>query len=66
MMTLPQGSPLSPACFNAYTLPITRVSLPAKFEILTFADGVLAVGAGKDMATQDRQMQSVLDDIRAV
>lgn len=66
MMALPQGSPLSPACFNAYTLPIAKMSLPPKFEILTFADDVLVVGTGKDMATLERQMQQVLNDIHAV
>ena len=42
------------------------MSLPAKFEILTFADDVLVVRAGKDVATLERQMQNVLNDIRAV
>ena len=66
MMALPQGSPLSPVCFNAYTLPIATMSLPPKFDILTFADDVLLVGTGKDMATLERQMQGALDDIQAI
>ena len=42
------------------------MSLPPKFDILTFADDVLLVGTGKDMATLERQMQEALDDIQAI
>ncbi|KAF0314667.1 putative RNA-directed DNA polymerase from transposon BS [Amphibalanus amphitrite] len=66
MMALPQGSPLSPICFNAYTLPIASMSLPSKFHVLTFADNVLVVGTGKDMAVLERHMQEALDDILTI
>ena len=34
-MALPQGSPLSPVCFNDYTLPLAAMSVPPNFTIFT-------------------------------
>ena len=40
-MALPQGSSLSPVCFNAYSACIAAQQTPPTTKILTFADDVV-------------------------
>ncbi|KAF0305316.1 Dipeptidyl peptidase 1 [Amphibalanus amphitrite] len=61
-MALPQGSPLSPVCFNAYTLPLATLPVPPNFTVYTFADDILLCGTGGCLPTVANQMQEVLDD----
>ena len=65
-MALPQGSPLSPVCFNVYTLPLATMSVPPNFTIFTFADDVLVCGTGGSLPDVATQMQGVLDDVQAI
>ncbi|KAF0307987.1 putative RNA-directed DNA polymerase from transposon X-element [Amphibalanus amphitrite] len=63
-MALPQGSPPSPVCFNAYTLPLATLPVPPNFTVYTFADDILLCGTGGCLPTVANQMQEVLDDTR--
>ena len=66
MMALPQGSPLSPVCFNAYTLPIADMTLPLNMKLFTFADDLLLVGTGKSLDLLQSQMQETLDSLNVI
>ena len=60
---LPQGSPLSPICFNVYTAAITANQLRGPGRTLSFADDVLVYRSGKDRKSIAESLQQELDRI---
>ena len=65
-MALPQGSPLSPVCFNAYTLPLATMPVPPNVTIYTLADDILLLGTGGYFPAVVTQMQEVLNAVHLV
>ena len=60
---LPQGSPISPVCFNAYTEPLASLQVPDGAAVLTFADDMLILTRAREASELVRRTQAILDQI---
>ena len=58
---LPQGSPLSPVLFNAYTVRITAEQITGRGRTLSYADDILVYRQGKDRERVADDLQTELD-----
>ena len=63
---LPQGSPLSPVCFNAYTCALASLETPANTRVLTFADDITVVAWGAEPSQAAQSAQNIVSGIQEV
>ena len=63
---LPQGSPLSPVCYNAYTEALAGTRTPDNVRLLTFADDISIVVWHKDMTELVACGQQTIYSVRSV
>ncbi|KAF0293854.1 putative RNA-directed DNA polymerase from transposon BS [Amphibalanus amphitrite] len=63
---LPQGSPLSPVCYNAYTQALATAQTPDNVRLLTFADDISIVVWHRDTAELAACGQQTIDSVRSV
>ena len=60
---LPQGSSISPVCFNAYTESLASLQVPDGAAVLTFADDMLILTTAREASELVRRTQAILDQI---
>ncbi|XP_043195193.1 uncharacterized protein LOC122366724 [Amphibalanus amphitrite] len=62
---LPQGSPLSPICFNAYLQPIASIITPDNAILLCYADDITIVAWHRDISSAIGTAQEVVNNVKA-
>ena len=63
---LPQGSPLSPVCFNAYTYELAAIPAPDNARVMSFADDITIVAWHNDPDVMTRTAQEMVEKVRRV
>ena len=63
---LPQGSPLLPVCFNAYTCVLASLDTPSNARVLAFADDITVVVWDTEPCQAVQTAQAVVNNIQEV
>ena len=63
---LPQGSPLSPVCFNAYTCVLASLNTPVNSRVLTFADDITVIAWDAEPSQAAQSAQRIVNSIQEV